>query len=87
MGWGGELVVAEGVPDFLSWTTTCPVADESAPAILGVASGSWTSDLAARVPDGTRVVIATHHDGAGHRYAQTIAGTLAGRCEVRRWEG
>ena len=86
-GWGGELVVAEGVPDFLSWTTTCPVADESAPAILGVASGSWTSDLAARVPDGTRVVIATHHDGAGHRYAQTIAGTLAGRCEVRRWEG
>ena len=85
-GWSGELVVAEGVPDWLSWCVTYSDADESAPAVLGLTAGNWTAEVAARVPDGTRVILATHHDGAGEKYAVTVAATLAGRCEVRRWK-
>jgi len=86
-GWGGELVVAEGMPDFLSWAITFSDADEAAPAVLGLTAGSWTPDLAGRVPDGTRVILATHADAAGDRYAAAVAATFAGReVEVRRWK-
>ena len=86
-GWCGELVVAEGVPDFLSWATTCSDADQDAPAVLGLTAGSWTPELSARVPDGTRAILATHSDAAGDRYAATVAATFQGRkVEVRRWK-
>lgn len=87
-GWRGELVIAEGLPDWLSWCVVCSDGDEDAPAVLGLTAGSWAEALAARVPDGTRVVIATHADAAGDRYAAGIAGTFSGRkVEVRRWAG
>jgi hypothetical protein len=79
-----SLLIAEGVPDFLTWATHWGDAAENAPAVLGVIAGSWTSEVAARVPTGMRVGIATHADDAGEGYARGIAATLADRCELVR---
>jgi hypothetical protein len=78
------LWVMEGVPDFLTRATDYSEAAEAAPAVLSVLSGSWTTALAARVPNGTIVAIETHSDAAGERYARTIVATLAERCRLKR---
>ena len=80
------LVVAEGEPDTLTWATRWGVDAglERAPAVVGLTAGSWTDELAARVPDGTRVGLRVHHDDAGDKYAALVVATLKGRCEVRR---
>ncbi len=74
------LVICEGVPDFLTWATRWGDAAETAPAVIGIISGSWTTEVAARVPAGTRVAVRTHGDRAGAKYAQQIAATLRDRC-------
>jgi hypothetical protein len=77
------LVVAEGEVDYLSWA----VGRDSRPRefpVIGIASGSWTTDLAARVPDGTRVVIRVDSDQGGDRYAEKIINSLKGRCRLFR---
>ena len=76
-----RLVIAEGVPDWLTWaalwTPTLPV--------IGIAAGGWTSEVAARIPDGATVDLCTHADEAGERYAATVRASLAGRAvKVRR---
>ena len=82
------LVVSEGVPDFLTWATNWSDAAEDAPAVIGIVQGSWDEELAARVPDGCRVTVATHHDAAGDMYANAVAESLAKRrVPVRRWKG
>lgn len=85
--WDGWLVVCEGEPDLWTWSTLqrrgMP-ADAPTWAALGVVSGSWTDDVAARVPSGAKVVLRTHADPAGEKYAERIRRTLAGRCEVSR---
>jgi hypothetical protein len=78
------LLVAEGGPDFLTAATSYSDADESAPAVVGVIAGSWTSALAERVPSGSRVMVAVHDDAAGEKYARIIASSLSPRCRVRR---
>lgn len=79
------VVVAEGEVDLLAWATCFGEADEAAPAVLGVVAGAWTPEIAARVPDGAEVVIATDHDKAGDEYARQIAASLGPRCGLRRW--
>lgn len=79
-----RIVVAEGQPDYLTWATRFSDADETAPAILGVVSGAWTGGIADRVPDGSRVVIRTHQDEAGEKYARVIYVSLRGRCKILR---
>lgn len=79
-----RLLVTEGETDFLTWASQFSNANDSAPAVLGVFSGSWTPEFAQRVPDGTRVIIRTDHDPAGDRYAEQVRSSLAPRCEVRR---
>ena len=76
------VVVLEGESDFLTWTAA-RVCDAPA-ARLGVVSGSWSDDLAARVPEGADVVVRTDHDAAGERYAREVAASLWGRCRVFR---
>lgn len=80
------LVVTEGEPDWLTWSTRWGVDGEleRAPAVVGLVAGSWTEDLAARVPEGTCVGLRVHHDAAGEGYAARVAATLGARCEVRR---
>lgn len=81
------LWVAEGLPDFLTLACNWSDADDDAPAVLGVIAGSWTEALAARVPDGCEVVIATDPDSTGDKYADRIAETFAARpgVRVKRW--
>ena len=77
-GGSGEaqrLVVAEGVPDFL----TCASVWLPAWPILGLAAGGWTPELAARIPDGSRLAVWTHHDPGGDKYAARILESFAGR--------
>ena len=75
------ILIAEGVPDFLTWATHYSD-DESAPVVLGIISGSWSDAIAERVPDDSRVLIRTHADKAGHKYAHRIRDSLRDRCQV-----
>ena len=79
-----RIVVVEGEPDFLTWATRHGDAAETAPAVLGLWSGAWTSALAARIPAGCRILLRTDLDACGHDYATRVARDLADRCELRR---
>jgi hypothetical protein len=74
-----RLVVAEGEPDWTNASLQWP-----AVAVVGTGSGWWSTELAARVPDGCCVVLWTDPDAAGQRYAEQITKTLGERVEVRR---
>lgn len=75
-----RLGVVEGEPDATVWMIQAP--DE---AVLGVFSGSWrTGNFAAKVPSGCEVVIRTHADEAGDRYAREVVATLEDRCPLWR---
>lgn len=76
-GWNGKVVVCEGEPDWLSWATR-----GGGWATFGLVAGSWTAALAARIPDGTQVALRLHDDAAGHKYADVVRRSLAGRCRV-----
>ena len=78
-----RVIIAEGAPDFLTWATHYGDA-EGVPVIFGVISGSWTPEIAARIPTGCEVVIRTHHDAAGDKYARVIGETLEDRCRLFR---
>lgn len=75
-----EVFVVEGEPDFL---TTATRRDERDP-VIGIGSGSWTDDFAAKVPSGADVWLWTHSDRAGDKYAEHIAATLERRAVVWR---
>ncbi len=80
-----RLLIVEGEPDFLSVTTAVSDADEDAPAVLGIpGAGAWSDELAARIPSGARVTVATHADDAGDGYAEAVRRAIANRCDVRR---
>ena len=79
-----QVLIAEGVPDWLVWSTWAQRTNSTAPAVLGVISGSWTDELARRIPDQARVLIRTHPDKAGDKYADKITASLVSRCTVLR---
>lgn len=79
-----RVLVVEGEPDFVTWATEFSDANADAPVVLGIGSGAWTDDLAARIPDGAEVIVRTHADEAGDKYAKTVARSLARRCRVVR---
>lgn len=77
------VVITEGSPDFLTAAQLwCPDAREDAPAVLGVFSGSWTDEIACRIPDGAPVRVVQHPDAAGAKYGEQIRSSLASRCPV-----
>ena len=87
--WGDSaplrVVVAEGEPDYLTWALRVhDTPSVHPPAVFGIESGAWTDDIAARIPDGATVIVWTHHDEAGEKYAARVAATLARRCAVMR---
>jgi hypothetical protein len=76
-----SIIITEGAPDFLTVATHYGTTDD-APGVLGVLSGSWSDGLAARIPNGYRVVVKTHRDEAGTKYRDMICRSLRGRCRV-----
>jgi hypothetical protein len=89
-----RVVIAEGEMDVLAFATGSDRGglepDRGGLAILGIVSGSWTAELAARIPDGARVLIATHNDRDGEKYSRAITETLiermrAGAIRAERW--
>lgn len=81
--WWGDtalrIEVCEGEKKFLMRTARFGDANEYAPAVIGIESGSWTSEHAARIPDSSGIYIATDPDEAGARYATTIIQSLEQR--------
>lgn len=75
------VVVAEGEPDFATCSLLWPTV-----AVFGITSGSWSADFAKRIPLGSEVVIRTHNDQAGDKYAKDILETVKTRAVVRRSE-
>jgi hypothetical protein len=74
-----RVLIVEGEPDLLAAAQAYP-----GTAVLGVISGSWSEDFAARIPLGSEVAIHTHHDLAGQKYAEHIKSTLAKRAVIVR---
>lgn len=89
--WDGRVVIVEGEPDL--WAVAAsggnriqrhPDGSWSTFAAFAVEAGSWTAELAARVPDRTRVLVWTDLDDAGDRYAAAVNASLTHRCDVLR---
>lgn len=76
-----SVIITEGAIDFLTVGTHYGCY-EYAPAVLGVLSGSWSDELAARIPTECRVVVRVHRDEAGQKYRDQICRSLSGRCRV-----
>ncbi len=76
-----RVLIVEGEPDFLSAATIRFV---QVCAKIGITSGSWSADFAARIPKQAHVYIGTHNDPAGDKYAKAIADSLP-KHTVRRW--
>lgn len=71
-----RIVITEGEPDWLTWSTRL---NDPSTATIGIVSGSWHRALAHRVPIGCRVDVRTHLDQAGDRYAAEIETSLRRR--------
>lgn len=78
----GRILFVEGEPDWLTWSL------QAAFPVFGVLSGAWTPEHAAKVPLGSEILIRTHNDKAGDKYADQIVDSLKGKClQVRRLQG
>lgn len=84
------IVVAEGESDFLRVATDDAPPEIVHGAVLGIVAGSITPALGRRIPDGSRVVIATDDDKAGDAYARELFDVIGyrvrlGALRVERW--
>jgi len=82
-----RIVITEGVPDFLTTATGWGESAENVPAVYGIVAGSWSQEIAERIPPESVVIIATDHDPglfkAGEIYFLKIAQTLK-HCQLER---
>lgn len=78
--WNSALVITEGDPDWMTLATFWR--DDLAPAVLGVWSGSLTSEVLVRVPDGCRVLLCPHRDDTGAGFMRQAATELHTRCDL-----
>ena len=81
-----RIEVCEGEKKWLLRITRKPAelalrgdADECAPIVLGVVSGAWTNELAARIPDGSRLFVTPDANNAGAEYATKILQSMEAR--------
>lgn len=70
--------------DWMTWGARQREAEGQGPACFGVETGAWSQRIADRLPNGCAVVLRTHHDEPGERYAEQIIKTLRGRCRLFR---
>lgn len=78
------LLIVEGEPDLLTLTAVSEFETRTEFSALGVVAGSFTAEIAARIPSGTEVACCVHHDEAGERYAEKIKQLVARRCKFVR---
>ncbi len=79
------VLVLEGEIDFLTWGTRYSDLDDlKLPVLFGVVSGSWSKDIAGKIPDDSLVMGRTHHDKGGEQMFRHIKGTVGPRCRVWR---
>lgn len=84
-GWDGAVVVVEGEPDLLTWAAhPSRAAANGTFAVMGLASGSWTPEIAAALPAGSKILLRLHHDDAGDAYAAHVIATCRGRHRISR---
>ena len=79
-----QLWIVEGEPDTLTLAAAIRATAASERAVWGLYNGSWTAELAARIPDGADVVLGLHDDKAGHVYRDKVDRTLHGRVQLRQ---
>jgi len=80
-----RIVISEGEIDWLLWMAKFSDANETAPARFGIVQGSWSAEIAARIPDKSTVIIRTDNDDVGDKYAARIVETFRGRgVELKR---
>jgi hypothetical protein len=82
-GWPSDRVpyfyFVEGEKKFALRASEESDATQDVPAVIGIVNGSWTDDLAARIPDGATIFTATDIDPAGERYATELIRSLSDR--------
>lgn len=79
------VLVLEGEIDFLTWGTRYgDSVGLELPILFGVVSGSWSKDIAQKIPDDSLVMVRTHHDKGGEQMFQHIKKTIGPRCRVWR---
>lgn len=83
-----RIVIVEGEPDFLTQATLRFDdgwrSDDAGAAVMGIVAGSWTSEIAARIPGDGRVIVRTDHDVAGEKYASAVFESMRGRATLLR---
>jgi len=77
-----QLVITEGEPDWLTWSTLNP----RGWGVLGIWSGAWVEHLADCIPRGAVIALRTHQDPAGQKYAAKIRRSLQGRTTLYQLE-
>lgn len=77
------VVITEGEPDTLAASVAAFGGGEFV-AVVGIVQGSFTPEIAARIPRAARVVIATHHDEQGDKYAAAVRAALPSSQRVDR---
>lgn len=89
--WDGRVVIVEGEPDL--WAVAASGSNRiqrhadglfKTFAAFAVEAGSWTAELASRIPDRARVLIWTDLDDAGDQYAAAVNASLTHRCDILR---
>jgi hypothetical protein len=73
-----RIVLCEGEMDGLAAAISVP--DDV--AVFFYVSGSWTDEIAARIPDGSEVFSLNHSDEKGVKMMTRIALSLGGRCKL-----
>lgn len=66
------LWIVEGEPDWIAASLAKP----GGHAVIGILSGSWSTQFARVVSRCKRIIVATHPDEAGDRYYSTVRETL-----------
>lgn len=82
-----RVVIVAGVRDWLVWAVNRALASTKEPyAVLGVATENIELEpaIAARIPNGARVIVRTPDTAKGNNCAAAIKAAIGSRCEVLR---